>query len=169
MLTYALMSVLVLLTAPPTSQLASLPPDPGKAEIRRVIDEFLKSPAKDDRAGKIMKFAQDSEDVSIVLDDQVLSWMTHRPKYEQADLLMAVFVAGDVRSQLDSGKNADDSYAGLQEVFRIYREMQQNQAGLKLPEIDALIEKDKAGTLKPFLADRAAAHRQPVGTQPSGR
>jgi len=167
MVTYALMSVLVLLTAPPTSQPAAGATD--KTEIRRVIDDFLKSPAKDDRAEQIMKFAQDDQDVSIVLDDQVLAWMKHQPKYEQADLLLTVFVSGDVRSQLDSGKNADDSYAGLKEVFRVYRDMQQKQANLKLPEIDALIEKDKAGTLKPFLADRAAAHRQPAGAPPSGR
>src|SRR3954451_2719362 len=167
MVTYALMSVLVLLTAPPTSQPAAGATD--KTEIRRVIDDFLKSPAKDDRAERIMKFAQDDQDVSIVLDDQVLAWMKHQPKYEQADVLLTVFVAGDVRSQLDSGKNVDDSYAGLKEVFRVYRDMQQKQANLKLTEIDALIEEDKAGTLKPFLADRAAAHRQPAGAPPSGR
>ena len=161
MLANILLSVLVLLAADPSTQPAGGATD--KAAIRPVIDDFLKSPAKDDRAKKIMKFAEDSENVLISLDRMVVSWMRHDPKYEQADTLLAVFVAGNVRSQLDSGKAADDSYAGLQEVFRVYRDMQSKQADLKIPEIDSLIEKDKAGTLKPFIAERAAANGKASG------
>jgi hypothetical protein len=41
--------------------------------------------------------------------------------------------------------------------------MQAKQADLKIPEIESLIEKDKAGTLKAFIAERAAAHDRPAG------
>jgi hypothetical protein len=167
MLTNILLSVLLLLAAEPSTQPAGGATD--KATIRAVIDDFLKSPANDHRARQIMKFAQDSDDVLISLDSMVVNWMRHQPKYEQADMLLAVFVAGNVRSQLESGKVADDSYAGLQEVFRVYRDLQQKQSALKIPEIESLIEKDKAGTLKSFIAERAASHERAPGTQPAGR
>jgi hypothetical protein len=115
-----------------------------------------------------MTFAEDSDDVLISLDSSVVSWMRHQPKYEQADLLLAVFVAGNVRSQLESGEPGDDSYAGLQEVFRVYRDLQRRQADVKIPEIETLMDKDKVGTLKSYLAERAAAQRS-AGTQPARR
>src|SRR5262245_35128714 len=113
MLTNVLLCACFLLAADPATQPAASATD--KATIRAVIDYFLKSPANDQRARQIMKFAQDSDDVLISLDSMVVTWMRHQPKYEQADMLLAVFVGGNVRSQLESGKTTDDSYAGLQE------------------------------------------------------
>lgn len=168
MLTHILFCACFLLASDPATQPAAGGAT-DKAAIRAVIDDFLKSPANDQRAAKIMKFAEDSDDVLISLDGAIINWMRHQPKYEHAETLRAVFVAANVRSQLDSGKAADDSYAGLQEVFRVYRDLQQKQTDLNIPEIESLIDKDKAGTLKPFIAERAAAHERAAGTQPAGR
>jgi hypothetical protein len=165
MITSLLVSMF-LLAAPPASQPAT---SPVNAEMRRVIDDFLKSPQKDERAGRIVQFAAQSDSISIVLNQDVLTWMNHQPKYEQADLLLVVFIAGNARSQLASGRNSDDTYAGLKEVFRVYRDMQQNQSDLKITEIEDLIDKDKGGALEAFIAGKMSDRSTPPATRPANR
>lgn len=162
---------LLLFASAPATQPASAPVD-EKEEMRLLIDSFLASPADDERAARIRKFTDESPDVSVWVDATVLPWTTHEPKYPQAALLVVVYFAGNVRSQLESGANADDAYAGLQEVFRVYRDMQQKQPELHIPEIDQFMELDKQWKLRPYLAEAASGQPPPTtepATQPAGR
>ena len=60
-------------------------------------------------------------------------------------------VAANVRSQLESGKNEDDAYAGLQAVFKAYEQVQAKDKEFKVEEIEKLRQLDKDGKLKAHI------------------
>jgi len=139
-------------------------PGSGKAEKNaaalKSIERFLDHPEAGEDARAVMKFAEESDDCNVQLDvDHVLTWASHKPNYPDSDVLVAAFVAGNVRSQLQSGKVADDSYQGLLAVFKVYEKLREANKDLKIPEIEDLQVKEKAGQLRDFL-EKAAAERQ---------
>ena len=78
---------------------------------------------------------------------------------------MAVYFAGDIKSQLQQGVARDDPYRGWLAAIRAYGQFQQQQPGLVIPEIEELIRKERAGTLK---AEAEAIRREQEDGQQSG-
>jgi hypothetical protein len=69
---------------------------PDKAEVRRAIDEFLKSPdsANSPQARLINEFAEKSPDVLVSPFPELFrDWMVHQPPYPNARLLFTVYIA----------------------------------------------------------------------------
>jgi hypothetical protein len=65
--------------------------------------------------------------------------------------------------------NQDETYAGLKEMFRVYQQMQRDKKDAGIPEIDKLIEMDKAGKLEAHITDlRKKRKKHGPATQPGG-
>ena len=129
---------------------------PSKPDVKAAIERFLASPGPGDDAKMINQFAQNSNDVMVGMSYQVLPWAAHKPEYKYSGALLTAFVAGNVKSQLDSGKNGDDPYAGVLGVIKAYEVLQKRDNTLKIPEIDEQIAMEKKGELKAWV-DKAAA------------
>jgi hypothetical protein len=128
------------------------------AEARKAIKLFQEKPATPEGkdAGKqILIFAAQSKDVVVSLGNEEASWfgLEKDKKDENAGRLMVAYVAGSVLSQLDSKKSTHDMYAGLQQVFRTYQQLQKQDKDFKRPELDKLIAMDKEGKLKKHVAE----------------
>jgi hypothetical protein len=135
---------------------------PTAQEVRAAIDAIEKDPvaaAKTDHLKTVMTFAEESPDVMIILDREVIpTWGNTTDPH--APLLNAAFVAGNVKSQLDNKKNKDDSYAGLQSLFNAYHAIQASEKDYKVDAIDKLEALDKEGKLKEKVEQVQKKHGQ---------
>src|SRR5215203_6725260 len=111
MFTTLLISITLMFAQPATAPAAEGKID--KAQFMAAVERFMANPATGADAKAIGQFAEESPDCLVGLSPNVLTWMQHKPAYKQTPLLTVGFIAGNAKSQLDSGKNADDPYAGL--------------------------------------------------------
>jgi hypothetical protein len=122
-------------------------------EIRASIEAFLADPvnAGDDVKASIVGFAEQSKTVEIVVDEQLVTWMKTDPKaepYAGELILLAAYIAGNVRSQLDSGVTRSDDYSGLVQVLRAYRALKAADAELYSDaDLDKLLGQQAKGEL----------------------
>lgn len=130
----------------------------SKDTVLKAIEVFQKDPSSTEgltAASTIMSFAQKSDSVHVALSKAVVPWLKKQdaPDADTRSMLLAAYVAGDVRAQLQSGKAEDDIYAGWQQVLATYDQLRQINPTVKLPEIDELKNKEKAGTLHSYAAE----------------
>lgn len=125
--------------------------DVSKEDVRRAIAIFRRDPlnAQGEMTRPIiLKFAEDSPDVEIALDDKHMPWFKSKSLPEETGaVLLVAFVAGDIESQLDSGKTKDDPVAATEQVIATYRQLQKADPKLKVREIEDLIDLQKHGKL----------------------
>ena len=125
--------------------------DVSKDDARKAIAIFRRNPL--DTHGEmtrpiILKFAEDSPDVEIAVSDKTLPWLANKSvPTETSAVLLVAFVAGDVESQLDSGKTKDDPVAGSEQVIATYRQLQKADPKLKVREVETLIDLQRQGKL----------------------
>lgn len=119
------------------------------------IDTFQKDPSSKEGIAAMktfMAFAKSSDAVKIYLSKDLVPWLKGQDA-EDADtrsLLLAAYVAGNIKSQLNKGISADDPYAGWIQVIQTYDQLHMINPTVKLPEIDKLKEKEKNGSLHAY-------------------
>ena len=111
------------------------PADPGidKDTVRKAITIFRQTPTNQQGSMVrpiILRFAQESPDVNIVVSPKFMPWLEDGNKaHDQAGaVLLTAYVAGDVQSQLDKRKMRDDPVAGTRQVIATYRQLQKDRA-----------------------------------------
>jgi hypothetical protein len=126
----------------------------SETSVRSAIEKFLKAPTSPSTKlsmRTILKFAEESKDVSVLITRRATPWIGEK-EYRHGEVLLCALVAGNVRSQLDSGVNASDSYSGLIQVFRVYRHIRKRDRSYVVPELDELLDKHRAGELMAHVA-----------------
>lgn len=157
--TNGVLVALLCLTALP---IAGAVAQPTVEEARAAIEAVEADPLAAEKAGHVktvMTFAELSPDVMVMLDRELLpTWGDKATPH--ADLLNAAFVGGNVRAQLDAKKNKDDSYAGLQMLFKVYRAIQAAEKDFKVDSIENLEALDKEGKLREKVEQVQKRHGQ---------
>lgn len=130
----------------------------SKDAVLKAIGVFQKDPSSAEgvaAASTIIAFAKTSDAVHISLSKAIAPWLKSQdaPDADTRSMLLSAYVAGDVRSQLQSGKAGDDIYAGWQQVIATYDQLHQINPTVKFPEIDDLKAKEKTGTLRSYAAE----------------
>ena len=68
-------------------------------------------------------------------------------------MLMAVYFAADIKAQLEKHQAVDDPYKGWLAVIKAYRQIRKKQPDIEIDEVEELIRKEQAGTLKQEAED----------------
>lgn len=116
-----------------------------------VLEQDVTSPDARQAAETVARYGQESEAVLLVVGPETLPWVrTDAPKAETRvrSMLMAVYFAGDIKSQLQQRQPRDDPYSGWLAVIRAYHQIRAKQPEIVIPEVEELIRKDHAGTLQ---------------------
>jgi hypothetical protein len=116
-----------------------------------VLEDDVTSAGAVDAAATVARFGQESDSVLITVGAETLPWVqTDVPEAEARvrALLMAAYFAGDIKSQLEKRRPGDDPYSGWLFVIKAYRQILKHQPDMVIPEIEELVKKEKAGTLK---------------------
>jgi hypothetical protein len=99
----------------------------------------------------VARFGKESDEVLITVGAETLPWVQSDVPEDEARvraLLMAAYFAGDIKSQLDKRRPSDDPYSGWLAAIRAYRQIRKKQPDMVIQEMEDLISKEKAGTLK---------------------
>ena len=116
-----------------------------------VLEKDVTSSDALDAATTVARFGKESDDVIITVGEETLPWIKVDVPEAEAKiraLLMAAYFAGDIKSQLRKHQAVDDPYSGWLSVIRAYRQILKKQPDMVIPEVDELVKKEKAGTLK---------------------
>ncbi|MBI5380847.1 MAG: hypothetical protein HZA31_02990 [Opitutae bacterium] len=114
------------------------------------LEKSVLSPTAADAASAITRFAEDSEEVFITIGEETMPWVKDMtgPDAPIRARLTAVYIAGNVKAQLARKRAEDDPYSGWIFLLKAYREVRTAMPRIRIPEIEDLQAKEKAGTLK---------------------
>ncbi|HMD60362.1 MAG TPA: hypothetical protein VKG78_02970 [Opitutaceae bacterium] len=128
---------------------------PSKKEVLvaiSVLEKNITGPEAADAAKTVVIYAQESDDVMVDIGQDQLPWIGERwgldKSREQANqsLLLAAFVAGNIRSQIKNDKAEDDTYSGWVFAIDAYRRLRAKTA-FRSPAIESLKKMEDEGTL----------------------
>ena len=106
----------------------------------------------------IMRYAVESDDVVVDLGPDSVTWcdvkkgLSDQTNAGQRGLLLAAYVSGCIKAQLQSGKQDPNPLSGWVAMLRVYRVMRISE-GTRIPEIEALLARQADGTLEACAAE----------------
>ncbi len=121
---------------------------PTKAEALAGIEAIERDPISERAIAAfplVVKFAQESPEVSITISEKILPWIGTK---DYGPLLLGAYVAGNVKAQLERGAPEDRPYEGLKRVFAVYAAMKKRKPGLIIEGIEKQIDQDTKGELQ---------------------
>jgi len=127
----------------------------AEKDVRAAIREFLETPwtgRPSQSRRTIHTFAGQSKEVLVITCDTTFSWFGDLGQPYRG-VLFDAYVAGNVRSQLDSGIKGDDPYSGLIQVFRVYRHLRAESPDYRVPELEKLLALHRKGKLYRAVRD----------------
>lgn len=104
----------------------------------------------------ITQFAMKSPDVNVVITMDLLPWLNADPNPDPSNILLASYVAGNIRPQLEKKVNNNHSVEGIKFLLKIYAALKEKG---KIPKIEhleqwkELNEKELAGTIEKLIKD----------------
>jgi hypothetical protein len=107
-------------------------------------------------AQTVTRFGKESEAVLITVGPETLPWVQEDAPEAEARvraMLMAVYFAADIKAQLEKHQAVDDPYKGWLAVIKAYRQIRKKQPDIEIDEVEELIRKEQAGTLKQEAED----------------
>jgi hypothetical protein len=130
-----------------------------EAKARKALQEFLDDPMEAD--GKLRKvfldFAEKSDDVTIVVSTDVMPWTEGGESYSGDPALLCAYIAGSLRSQLETRVARDDPYSGLVQVVRMYSLLKATNKSLANEKLDELVKLHADGLLSERVAEIESA------------
>ena len=106
----------------------------------------------------ILKYSLESDDVLVDLGSDAVPWcdvkkgLSEFANSGERGLLLAAYLSGCVKAQLESGKQDPNPYSGWVAMLKIYRAVRLRES-VSIPEADALLARQNDGTLEAFAAE----------------
>jgi hypothetical protein len=134
---------------------------PSKQEVLvaiSVLQKTLSGPEAEEAAKTVVIYAQQSDDVMVDIGPEQIPWVSERWGLEKEreqnnqSMLLACFVAGNVRSQIKAEKAEDDTYSGWLFAIDAYKRLREKGA-FRSPAIETLRKMQEDGTLQQHARD----------------
>jgi hypothetical protein len=161
--------------------LAATPTKQDALEAISVMEKSVAGPAAASAAKTIVIYAQLSDDVMVNIGPDQLPWVDEKWDLAQERiqscqaLLMAAFVAGNIKSQIKNDHAEDDTYSGWIFAIDTYRRLKAAENFVS-PAIEALAKLQAEGKLlqharevhpDPNSADPADTPARPLAAMPT--
>ncbi len=123
-----------------------------------VIEKTVSGPEAFEAAKTIVIYAQLSDDVMVDIGPEQLPWLSEtwgmdkERESECHSILLAAFVAGNIKSQIKNEKAEDDTYSGWTFAIETYRRMRTRDE-FRSESIEALAKMQADGTLLQHAKD----------------
>jgi hypothetical protein len=151
--------------------LAATPSREDALRAISVLEKGLLGPKASEAAKTVVVYAQLSDDVMVDIGPEQLPWATEEWGLEKDreaalhSLLVAAFVAGDVKPQIKNEKAGDDTYSGWIFAIETYRRLKSKE-DFQSPSLEALAKMQTEGKLLQHAKDvHADDVEQPADTQ----
>lgn len=117
-----------------------------------VLEKNVTGPEAKEAARTVMTYAQDSDDVMVNIGQNEVPWVGEKWGLESEQelsfqsVLLAAFVAGNVRSQIKNDRAEDDTYSGWIFAIKTYARLRA-KAPFRSASLDQLTQMQAEGTL----------------------
>jgi hypothetical protein len=160
------------------SGFSATPAAPTKHEAMVAIDVLERNVSGKEAveaARTVVTYAQLSDDVMVNIGPDQVPWVTEKwgldddRELECQSLLLASFVAGNVRSQIKNDRAEDDTYSGWVFAIKSYDRLRAKEH-FRSDSMDALSKMEADGTLLQHAKEISAPHSdkdEPQGAQPA--
>lgn len=131
-----------------------------KAQVLSAIWIFGDAPLSEEgqvAAKLIVNAASDRDDVEIVIDQRLYPWLMDTEPKEKRQALLASLIAGNMRSQLETGISKDDTYSGMLFLFRVYNSIKSTDQAFSIAAIEEQLAAHREGELHQYIARTRAA------------
>jgi hypothetical protein len=135
-----------------TCGLAATPSKEDALQAISVLEKNLMSPQAAVAARTIVVYAQLSDDVMVDVGPEQLPWISEDWGLDKDretalhSILVAAFVAGNVKPQIKNDKAEDDTYSGWIFTIETYRRLRARE-NFRSPSIEALSKMQSEGKL----------------------
>ena len=123
-----------------------------------VLERDVKGTEAVAAAKTIVIYAQDSDDVEVDIGPGQLPWVSEKwglPKEQELEcqsMLLAAFVAGNIKSQIKNARAEDDTYSGWVFAISAYNRLRAS-GSFRSPSIEELLRMEADGTLLKHAKD----------------
>jgi hypothetical protein len=127
-----------------------------RTQVLKAIEIFGAEPLSDRggaMASGIVTFADDSKDVVVRIGPDLYPWLVSEPSVKYKGELLTALIAGNVRSQLETGVVRSDAYSGMLFLFRIYSHLKANDKSFSITEIEEQIKVHGQGKLHAYIVE----------------
>jgi hypothetical protein len=117
-----------------------------------VLEKSLTGSQAVDAAKTIVTYAQVSDEVMVDIGPDEIPWVSEKWGLDKErelacqSMLLAAFVAGDIRSQIKNDRAEDDTYSGWVFAIDAYKRLRAKGA-FRSPSIESLLKMEADGTL----------------------
>jgi hypothetical protein len=117
-----------------------------------VLERSVTGPEAVDAAKTIVLYAQDSDDVLVDIGPEQLPWVSEKwglgkeQELECQSMLLAAYVAGNIRSQIKNSRTEDDTYSGWVFAINAYNRLRA-KGPFRSQSIEELSRMEADGTL----------------------
>ena len=114
------------------------PPVPKEAALHAIV-VFREQPQTETGRGAaalIVRFAEESPAVKVSIDKTQTEWFGPKEDLKNYSILLVAYIAGSVRSQLESGRTEHDVSASTQQLLETYQKLKQNDPHLRIEPVE---------------------------------
>lgn len=116
-----------------------------------LLDDPLNRSARDWSRLVLLYTLQTTNPAEVALGPEEWRWIGLEKDDPRSVLLLAAYVSGNIRSQLNSGVKRNDRYSGLLALFRVYRALRAENKVFKVADIDNFLVLHADNKLIPYL------------------
>ena len=136
-----------------------------------VLEKDITGPDAAEAAKTVVFYAQASDDVMVDIGPEQLPWVEEKWGLDKAreqsnqSMLLAAFVAGNIKTQLKNEKAEDDTYSGWILAIGAYKRLR-TKAAFRSPAIESLQKMEDEGTLRQHAKDVQLKDEEPDAPRP---
>lgn len=127
----------------------------SETRIRQKIETLLRDPMSDSAkaaGAEIIEFAGKSPDYHIELEVGYMPWVKDRGLPKGSQILLAAFIAGNLREQMRKSSSTPEPYAGVLAALDVYQKVKRTNGEFHIPKAEKFLAMERAGTLKQHIA-----------------
>jgi hypothetical protein len=139
--------------------LAMLPTDllgsPSEARVKRSIENLLRNPMSSsamDAGAEIIEYAGKTPNYNIELKVGYMPWVKERSLPKGSQVLLAAFVAGNLREQMLKNSARPEPYAGVVAALGVYEKMKRSDVTFRIATAEKFLAMERRGTLRSHIA-----------------
>ena len=126
----------------------------SRDQVRSAINTLIQNPDSEEArvAGRVvLEFAEATPDHTVVIKLGYLPWSKSRSLPEGSNMLLAAFVAGNLREQIRKNSSQPEPYAGALAAIGVYQKLLRSHPDFKIPKVEEFIALEKRGALRAYI------------------
>lgn len=127
----------------------------SEARVKQNIETLLRNPMSDaakSAGAAIIEFAGESPDYHIELEVAYMPWVKDRDLPKGSQILLAAFIAGNLREQMRKNTSQPEPYAGVLAALQVYEKIKRTNDAFSIPKADKFLAMERDGKLRQHIA-----------------